>query len=1005
VVTVLFTDVAESTAMGEQLDPESHRRVMSRYFDEMRRILERHGGTVEKFIGDAIMAVFGVPATHEDDALRAVTAAREMQERLGPLNEELADAWGVRLQTRTGINTGEVMAGDSVTAPTLVTGDAVNIAKRLEEAAGSGEILIGKATYPLVKHAVEAGPLETFSAKGKRDPVGRRRVDEVRPELERLSEADRPLVGRSDELGRLLAAFERAVADDGCRLFTMLGDAGVGKSRLARELCATVAERATTLTGRCLPYGEGITFWPLGQIVHELGGADGLATALAGTDGAETIAETIRAAIGASEGDTDPEDISWAVRRLFETLAQRRPLVVVLEDIHWAESTFLDLIEYLVGWARGGPTLLICLARPDLVEHRPGWLMPAENRDSLVLSPLSETEADSLLRELAGETRLDPAQRRRIAEAAEGNPLFVEQMVALLAEGDGGAGLAIPPTIHALLHERLDRLSPEERDVIERASVIGREFKRAAVVDLSAPSSHGDVGAVLMALVRKELIRPDPTALARDDSFRFQHVLVRDAAYERMPKELRADLHERFAHWIGENVGARVGELEEIVGYHLERAYRYREQLGPVDERLRRLAADAATQLASAGQRATARGDSPAAANLLGRALGLQAADGAAPLEWMIAYGAALRAAGKLDDAQHAFSEAFDRAGDAGDRAVAARATLELAFVRLHTWDGRLDELLRISNEVAAEFEAVGEESGLSRALMLHAYITFIRCRMAETEEIVDRALRHARRATDGGHVQELLHIRARAALRGPAPVDVAIERCESVLEQVGDDVSLGAVVRGGLALLDAMGGRVEKARVRADEAERLLLDLGGTIALAAVRSDGALVHVLAGDAAAAARSLRAACETMESIGEQGLLSTFAALLGDALVTLGDAEEARRYIRVSEESALAEDVLSQVLWRVARARLLARDGETGAATVLADEAVALASQTDDLNLTADAYACLGSVLAEGGDAARAADAYASAVELYEQKGNVVSAGRARERAHDPAVRR
>jgi ATP/maltotriose-dependent transcriptional regulator MalT len=370
----------------------------------------------------------------------------------------------------------------------------------------------------------------------------------------------------------------------------------------------------------------------------------------------------------------------------------------------------------------------------------------------------------------------------------------------------------------------------------------------------------------------------------------------------------------------------------------------------------------------------------------------------------MLALGSALRSAGQLLEAQDTFTEARGLAEALDDRNGIARANVESAFAQLYTWDGPLDEIVPVSRDAAAVFESTGDDDGLSRALMLQAYVSFIRCRWAETEETVDRALRHARRVNSTRAVQDLLHIRARAALRGPAPVEAAIERCEAIVEQNPGDRSLEAVVRGGLALLEAMRGRSDRARVQADEAERLVLDLGSALALAAVRGDAGAVHLLAGDAAAASRCLRAACDTLESIGEQALLSTFAALFADALVALGEEEEARRYTRLSEETALLEDVLSQVLWRIARAQIMCREGEFDGSRALADEALTLAEETDDLNLIGDAFANLGSVLAATGQPSEAGDAYRRAVALYERKGNFASATRARARAKDPAAR-
>jgi class 3 adenylate cyclase len=645
-VTVLFCDVASFSGLGERLDPESLRRVMSRYFDEMGAVIERHGGTIEKFIGDEIMAVFGVPLVHEDDALRAVRAGAEMRDRLRGLNEELESRWGVQLEARMGINTGEVVAGDPNAGSTFVTGDAVNLAKRLEQAADPGQILIGKATYPLVKDAITAGPLESFQVKGKREPVSPLRLDEVQhgaPGLARRLDA--PLVGRAVELARLEDAFARVTTEPGLELLTILGSAGIGKSRLAAELVTSVGNRARTLTGRCLPYGEGITFWPLVQLLREAGGEDGVKAALAGSEDAAVVADRLGAVLG-NASTAGSEETFWAIRRFLEALARERPLLVVFEDIHWAEPTFLDLLEYLVGWTRRASILVVCLARRELLDRQPAWVGPRPNTSLIALDPLSAKEAEALLAGLRDEVTLSDEAVARITIAAEGNPLFIEQLVAMASENGGNGALRIPPSIQALLAERLDRLSAPERAVIERAAVIGREFTRAQIAGLCGEGLRDDVGPSLMALIRKELVRPDTSAATSDDGFGFRHVLIRDAAYEGMPKEIRAELHQRVAALLESTAGRVETQIEEMIGYHLERAHACRRELGRDDEETDRLARAAAERLASAGRRALGRGDVPGAVNLLERAAELLEAAASPDARVLLDLGAGLREQG-----------------------------------------------------------------------------------------------------------------------------------------------------------------------------------------------------------------------------------------------------------------------------------------------------------------------------------------------------------------------
>ena len=712
-VTILFADVIGSTALGEQLDPESLRRVMARYFDTARGCLERHGGTAEKFIGDAVMAVFGVPTVHEDDALRALRAAAELRDALASLNDELERAYGLSLQLRIGVNTGEVVTG---TEERLATGDAVNVAARLEQAAQPGEILIGEQTRRLSRGAIEVAPVEPLSLKGKADLIHAYRllrVIEGAPAFERRLDA--PLVGRREELAAMRAAFDRAVSERRCRLVTVLGPPGIGKSRLARELAATLAE-ATVLSGRCLPYGEGITYWPLVEIFRQEGAEDELVEALSA---------------GA------PEEIFWSVRKALERRGRERPLALVVEDIHWAEPTLFDLLEHLVDWTRDAPLLLLCLARPDLIDVRPAWGGQPQ-AETFTLEPLSQAESDELIEELVGRSQLAVDTRARISEVAAGNPLFVEQLLAMLVEG--GDPEHVPATIQALLAARLDSLPDGEREVLERAAVVGLEFEWEALGEL-APDRRRPSGAQLAALVRKDLIRPHE---AIEDSFRFRHLLIRDAAYERIPKELRSELHERFAGWLD----GRGEELEEIVGYHLEQAYRCLAELGRPGERARALAEAAAERLAGAGRRAYARGDTRAAANLLHRGVALLPSTDPRRLSLLPALGRALYEAGQMQQADSVLSEAAETARATGQRAVAVDAAVALSALRLHTVQVVGQEAVwRELEEAIPFYEESGDEAGLARALGVAGNLRFWRGETTAAIEDLARAARHARNA------------------------------------------------------------------------------------------------------------------------------------------------------------------------------------------------------------------------------------------------------------------
>ena len=996
-VTVLFSDVAEFTGLGERLDPESLRRLMSRYFEEMRVVVERHGGTIEKFIGDEIMAVFGVPQVHEDDALRAVRAAAEMRARLDSLNDELEEAWGVRLRARTGINTGEVVAEDPATGSSFVTGDTVNIAKRLEQAAGAGEILIGKATYPLIRDAVTAGPLQSFPVKGKSEPVSPLRLDEVQTEgpglLRRL---DAPLVGRTLELAALQEAFDLAVRTRELQVVTVLGPAGIGKSRLVAELCASVEEGARIFKGTCLPYGEGITFWPIVQILRQAGGDEGIAETLAGAEDGGLVAERLSGLLGTAP-IASTEEIFWAVRRFLEAVTAHEPLLVVLEDIHWAEPTLLELIEYLAGWTRGAPILVVCPARGELLERQPGWVTPRRNGFVVTLEALAGAEVDALLEGLRSEAPLAQQTLSRIAAAAEGNPLFLEQLVAMASENRDQDELAVPPSIQALLAERLDRLSADERAAIECAAVVGREFLRGQVVRLSSEDRRPNVGSCLMALVRKELIRPGTAATGHDDGFRFRHALIRDAAYDGMPKEARADLHERFAQIVETSYPERRTELEEIVGYHLERAYALRRELGRNDNVTDALAAAAGERLGRAGRRALARGERPVAVNLLERATALQDAAGQPDANLLLDLGAALREAWDSTGADSAVTRAAAAAEAAADEALQLRVLIERTVLRMHVDpEVAAQEVLEVAEQATPVFEARADVLGLSRAWALVAEAYWLRLQCDAMEEVLERALGYAERAGGRREISWILGSMARVALIGPRPVEAGVIRCNELRKRARDEPMVLPIVDSMLAVLEAMRNRLTQARDRYRSSREALEELGLRFRFSQLAMYAGMAELIAGDPYEAERQLRPAYDELEAMSEWGYLSTTAGVLARAVYEQERFDDALRLTETAKTASSPDDTVSQVLWRGTRARVLAARGDAEAATI-ARRGVALARQTDFVNMLADALVDLAETLRLLGRDGESRPPLVEAIGLYEAKGNVVSAAVARGR--------
>jgi class 3 adenylate cyclase/tetratricopeptide (TPR) repeat protein len=909
-VTVLFCDVTGSTALGESTDPETLRALLARYFERMTKIVERHGGTVEKFIGDAVMAVFGVPLVHEDDALRACRAAVEMRDVFPELG----------INGRIGVNTGEVVTG---TEERLATGDAVNVAARLEQAAQPGDVLLGEPTYALVRRLAEVDPVEPFELKGKAEPVPAWRLLSVLDAPER-SHASR-FVGRERELAEAVGAWERANAQARCELLTVVGDAGVGKSRLAAEALASVEARV--VRGRCLPYGEGITYWPVVEVLKQV--------AVLPSDPAAVAA--IRSLLGESDVGTSGDEIAWAFRKLLE---EQAPVVVLFDDLQWGEETFLDLVESTALLSDGAPILLLCMARPELLERRPGW--PA----ALRLEPLPPEQADALIGDdVSGELR------ERISRAAGGNPLFISEMLAMAA---GEAEVAVPPTLKALLAARLDQLDEAERAVLERGSVEGELFHRGAVQALVPEETH--VTTRLAGLVRRELIRPARAQLRGEDGYLFRHLLIRDAAYEALPKAIRVDLHARFAAWLDEHGHALV-ERDEIVGYHLEQAARYVAELGRSDPAL---AERAAERLAAAGRRARDRLDHRAALALLTRAADLLRPvrlDLALELEAAWANDTVdIRAVAKAADA---VAERADAAGD-GSGAMLARA-LALSM-RSHSGD------LWAPDEVGALCRAalpLEEQRGDPRRLALLWTVLALAAdfQLLDEEAAVaqERALRYQRAAGDSPSdiwVDWSL-------IKGPRPADEAL--------RILDELAAGwppGVADLGRAVLLAMLGRIEEAWPLAEARSNHLREVtGGSVA---GLEHLALIAAVEGDLQ---RACRHHAELIDAFppGSDAVAASYRLLLARDLCHLGRVEEAEPLLRQAQSARPGP--FERSLGSAIEALLLSARGDFEQAEAKVRGGITVAqAETENPWLQAWGYEDLATVLERAGriDDARAA---------------------------------
>ncbi|MDP9302249.1 MAG: AAA family ATPase [Actinomycetota bacterium] len=1017
-VTVLFSDVTGSTSLGELLDPESLRNVMSRYFDLARTVVLRHGGTVEKFIGDAVMAVFGVPTAHEDDALRAVRAATEMRENLAALNDELERGSGVRLEIRTGVNSGEVVAGDPSSGQSFVSGDTVNVAARLEQAAQPGEILIGAGTLSLVHDAVQVEATEPLQLKGKAEPVPAFRLLDVLAGAPALARRlDSPLVGREGELRQVLDAFDRVEGGRSCELVTIVGEAGVGKSRLTMEVLSQLAGRANVLEGRCLPYGEGITFWALGEMVRRAAGideADPPAHALAkiagllnGNDDAALVRDRVGAAIGLSDATGAIQETFWATRRLLEALAADRPVVAVFDDIHWAEPTLLDLLEYVAGFSREHPVLVLCMARPELRETRPEWDRAGT---VITLSPLDPVTSEDLIQNLIGSARLPSRIRDRIVEAAEGNPLFVEEMLRKLIDDgvlrrDDGAWVATadlsrlsaPGTIQALITARLDRLQDEERAVIQRAAVVGQVFYWGAVAELSPEDARPAVGMNLQTLQRKELIRPEASPFAGQDAFRFSHLLVRDAAYESMPKRNRADMHERFASWLERVAGDRVAEYEEIVGYHLEQAHRYVIELGPAGDRSRTVGEKASSLLAKSGRAALDRSDVPAALNLLSRALALVSPDAPARPRLLVDLCLALELSGRYEDEAVRLEEAATLARAAGDRRVESLVAIRKMALSIHLATSPFETLLGELRSMLPDLEEAGEHRALGEVWENIGLLLYWLGRSTEAERALERAVHHARAAGDRRGEVFRLGFLTNVIAQGPIPAEEAIARLPLLLERSGGSKVTEGRMLWNLSLLQAMSGRIEEARRSWRRSLELYRELG---ILFRFHMYIGWVELIAGDPAEAEGPLREGIAVLEAAGGKGWLATTAAVLAEVLWRQGKNEEAERHALLSDQLAAPDDWTSQWQWRAAQAKVLADRDQLSEAEALARAAVSVIDQTDYIMWRGDARMSLAYVLRKAGRPGEATTMVREALQLYERKGDVADASKARAELED-----
>ena len=915
--TVLFVDIVDSTRLVTGTDPEVVRRRVNEFFETVSECVTQHGGIVEKFAGDAVMAAFGVPQAHEDDAQRAARAALAMREAVDDLE----------LQARIGIEAGEVVVDGSES--TFATGEAVNLASRLQSAARPGEILVGPTAYRLAAASLvveDAGPLEL---KGIDGPLRAWRLMDLLDGPVRALGPRAPLVGREAELELLANTFNRSLRDSRAHLFTIYGEAGVGKSRLAREFLDGV-ERASVLMGRALPYGEGVTYWPLGEMVKAAAGIsddDPLEEAfekLRECCAEEAVADVLGLAAGlmeALEGERSPQEIAWAAREVMQGIADVQPLILLFEDIHWAEAPLLDLIEHVADWVRA-PILILCLARPELLDARPGWGGGRVRSTAIELEPLSEEESaelvEQLLSQLAGVAGERPESLPQEAlDRAEGNPLFVEETIRMLIESGSGNGSTdrVPDTLQALIAARIDHLAPDAKTLLQRGSVVGRVFWKGALEHLSPDVTEHE--ALLDDLLQREFLLREPrSSISGETAYRFKHALIREVAYTGMAKLSRAQYHARFAEWLAERTGE---ELIEIRAYHLDRAVEFLTELegAPPED----LAHETASALVKAAKRSIAR---EAYANA--RTLGVRAFELRPTLA---ARYVAARASWRLQDfatIQVEMPKVRDQAREVGDRVAEALALTALgeAALKRDADPAQAQELVDEALAILAE-----EDDPVARfdALVARANVGAYRGDMQEVVAYMERAYALA---MDAGR-KDLQTIAAQV-LAQTHLVSLELDEAELLLtralELAGESGSVrarfGATLSYGWFLM--IKGELAAAETMFEEVRQTATELGVEPVIAAALSRLGEVAWYRQDYRRAEKLYREALRITSSRGDRGVLPDLLACLAEVLALLGKVEEAERLALELEGTSRPDDVHSGVTLAMTWAAVRAAEG-------------------------------------------------------------------------------
>ncbi len=931
-VTALFGDLVGSTAFGERVDPEAARSALAPYFEILRSTIEDHAGTVVKFTGDGVMAIFGLPEVAEDDALRAVAAGLELQRRFRGFADSVRDRHGVELGLRVGINTGELVIGDD---DADLVGDVLNTAARLEAACQPGRVMVGEDTWRLTRSAVSYEVLGEVRVKGKADALATFQVvDDDRG----VAEDTTPFVGRRDELRALRAAFDDTISSATAKLVTVVGAPGVGKTRLAAELRAGVDARSFDL--RFERRGS-TTFTPIVELLRELtgsGSAEDIALLVAEHAEATRLAGVLASFLGHGEARSTEESF-WAVRRLLEHLAATEPLVVVVDDIQWAEPLFWDLLDHLVEWTEA-PVLLVALARPELRELRPELAQTGRRvTASVSLEGLDADTTRELAARLLDTDELPADLIERIPDSTEGNPLFVRELVQMLVDDgvlarDGDRwrltidadAIEVPPTVLSLLASRVERLPDDERQVVELASVIGTEFDRGLLGSLAGVDVGARLGAFIDRLRRKDLIEPSGAWAGDHPVYRFHHVLIRDAAYRRLLKGHRADLHERVGRYLDDQ-GVDGDETDVVVAFHYEQVHRYRTELGTLDDATRALAVLASERLRHAAEQALAREDLSSAGGYAVRALPLTEDDGERS-ELLLIGCEALLSSGDVGRGA-ALVEQMSTLD--GDERLTAWADCFRAQLWSLTDSERLSEAAELADGAAGRLDALDDQAGVAKARLVRASTLARLGRIGECEAELDLALGAARTAGDRRRTVAVLGAAPLAALWGPSPVARAGGRCLDVLRLLRITTSSPAVEATSVrcqGLLEALRGRFDSAHEKFEASRTTARDLGLRQGLYETELFEGFAELLADDPVAAEPHLRLAHDGLGALGIGADAGQAAALLARSLLRQGRIDEADELATAALATA-GENLQTAVASRAVLGEIRARQERVG----------------------------------------------------------------------------